>query len=75
MSEGTRGSNDFGNNAFFFLEDWNGLGSRDKHKELEVGERHLLGVLTALLTDNVSSGSWAVRAPIKAEQSLPADIL
>ena len=39
-----------------------------------MGEERLLGALTALLTENVSSGGWGLRAPIKAEQSLPADI-
>lgn len=51
------------------------IGSGDRDGEFGVGEKHLLGVLTVLLTENVSSKGWAVRAPIKAEQSLPADIV
>lgn len=43
--------------------------------EREMGEERLLGALTALLTENVSSGGWGLRAPIRAEQSFLADIV
>ena len=41
----------------------------------EVGEECLLGALTALLTENVSSGGWGLIAPIRAEQWFLADIV
>lgn len=41
----------------------------------EMGEERPLGALTALLTENVSSGGWGLRAPIRAEQSFLADIV
>lgn len=50
-----------------------GVGNREG--EPEVGEKHPLGELTNILTENVALGERALRAPIKAEQSLLADIV
>lgn len=47
--------------------------SGDKEAELQVGE-HRLRALIAFWTETVALGEWALRAPIKAEQSFPADI-
>lgn len=37
-----------------------------------MGEERPVGELTAALTENVSLGEWALRAPTEAEQSLLA---